>query len=91
MISRYQMHEGSNLNRDSKLSGPKHCVHCKSENLIGPFKYGGSWVHITMFTQIYQNAFICVDCGFTMLFTREGQERKVRREADLQNRKKYEF
>ena len=60
---------------------PEKCLHCKSHNIIGPYKYTQSGVQVSALIYVRQQAFVCVDCGYTMLFTREGHQDKVLTES----------
>jgi hypothetical protein len=60
---------------------PEKCLNCKSHNIIGPYRFVDSVVRITDFILVRQQAFVCVDCGYTMLFTREGHEEKILKES----------
>ncbi|MGY5863463.1 MAG: hypothetical protein RTV41_02605 [Candidatus Thorarchaeota archaeon] len=70
---------------DKKFSGPTNCHNCNSENMIGPYKFTGPSVQFGIFNLLRTQAFVCVDCGNTMLFVRKGHEKKMMKEAIRRN------
>ncbi|MHA2024344.1 MAG: hypothetical protein ACW98U_00465 [Candidatus Thorarchaeota archaeon] len=66
---------------DKKLSGPTKCHNCDSTKLFA-HEYFGSGIEVRAFLIIKQHAFVCVDCGYTMLFTREDHKDKILKEYE---------
>ena len=60
---------------------PERCLNCESRNIIGPYKYIDSGVRVSGLKLVRQQAFVCVDCGYTMLFTRKEHEEKILKES----------
>ena len=73
------------MNEYEKLSGPKSCHNCGSDNILGPYDFRGPSVYVGIFKLIRTQAFVCVDCNHTMLFVRKGHEHKVVKEAIEKN------
>ncbi|MHA2395315.1 MAG: hypothetical protein ACXAC0_01295 [Candidatus Thorarchaeota archaeon] len=69
--------------KDKKFNGPTKCHNCESTRLF-EHEYVGSGVEVRAFKIIKQHAFICVDCGYTMLFTREDHKDKILNEYEKQ-------
>ena len=81
MDSCIKIDEGEKVAEFKDSRAPERCLNCKSQNMIGPYKFVDSVVRITGFILVRQQAFVCVDCGHTMLFTREGHEEKILKES----------
>ena len=64
---------------DKNMTDPKKCLNCGSENLF-EHRYVGGGIEIRVFSMLKQQAIICVDCGYTMLFTRDEHKDRVRKE-----------
>ena len=64
---------------DKNMADPKKCLNCGSENLF-EHRYVGGGIEIRVFFMIKQQAIICVDCGYTMLFTRDEHKDRVHKE-----------
>ena len=77
MDSCIEIIEGEKVAEFEDSRAPKRCLNCESQNIIGPYKYINSGVRISAFVFVRQQAYVCVDCGYTMLFTREGHEEKI--------------
>jgi transposase-like protein len=73
--------EGEKVAEFEDSRAPERCLNCKSTNIIGPYKFVDSVIRIAAFILVRQQAFVCVDCGYTMLFTREGHEEKILKES----------
>ena len=70
------------MSEDKSIDRPKECLHCGSQNMIGPYDYLGPYASIGTLDWIRQNAYICVACGYTMLFTRPNYQKRVIKKAE---------
>lgn len=80
MASCFEIYEGDKLAELINTNAPERCLNCKSQNIIGPYKYLDTGFRISGWTPVRQQAFVCVDCRYTMLFAREGHEERILKE-----------
>ena len=60
-----------------KSLGALICLNCGSKELEGPFKHYDANVQIDWKTYAKQVVLVCMDCGYTMLFTEENEREKI--------------
>nr|KXH70375.1 MAG: hypothetical protein AM325_03155 [Candidatus Thorarchaeota archaeon SMTZ1-45] len=73
-----KMEQKSDMEEDITIAGPKICLNCGGRNLNGPYILFDANLQVDWKTHIKQVAFVCLDCGYTMIiFTHQNEIRKI--------------
>ena len=65
----------------TNMNGPKKCINCGSENIIGPYNLPRDRIFFGYITYAARVAYICTDCLYTMYFIHHKDRDKVNKEA----------
>ena len=57
---------------------PEKCLNCGSMRITGPYK---TIFRIGFFSEIKHHGFVCIDCGFTMMFTLKRDKQRLIKDA----------